>query len=378
MSCWACEQPTSVFYRVDAVPAGSCVLLSTPEAALDYPTGELRLSHCSNCGLVQNDAFDESLLDYASGYEASQSFSPTFTAFAHRLADGLIERYGLEAARILEPGCGDGDFLALMVERTGGTGLGLDPAHVPGRLPCGMDDRIEVRRELFTPNSAVTGDLIVCRHTLEHIRDLPSFMEATQRAAARTPGSVVVFEVPESYRILAGGAFWDVYYEHSTYFTPASVIDLFRRFGLHPRHVWLAFDDQYIIIEAGSDPAGRLEVPAMAGDVADVVSTFASRVAERASVWAGMIEGARRPVVWGASSKAVGFMASVPGVTHAVDINPHKHGSYLAGSGVPVIGPDDLAAIEPDLVVVMNPIYAQEIRAMLQERRVEADLVALV
>lgn len=116
----------------------------------------------------------------------------------------------------------------------------------------------------------------------------------------------------------------------------------------------------------------------MAGDVADVVSTFASRVAERASVWAGMIEGARRPVVWGASSKAVGFMASVPGVTHAVDINPHKHGSYLAGSGVPVIGPDDLAAIEPDLVVVMNPIYAQEIRAMLQERRVEADLVALV
>ena len=190
MTCWACGEPTSSFYELERVPTGSCVLLTTQVEALRYPVGDLQLSHCDSCGLVQNDAFDESLVDYTSGYEASQAFSPTFTAFADRLVDGLAGRYPLEGARVLEPGCGDGDFLALLVDRLGGTGLGIDPAHQPGRIDPPARGTVEFRPELFTPDSDVTADLIVCRHTLEHIRDVDSFMSAIAGAACGTEGSV--------------------------------------------------------------------------------------------------------------------------------------------------------------------------------------------
>ena len=377
MTCWSCGAATKTFYELAAVPSGSCVLLQSEQAAKAYPTGDLSMSHCIACGLVQNDAFDPSLVDYTSGYEASQAFSPTFVRFANRLADGLVERYGLAGASVLEPGCGDGDFLGVMVERTGGTGIGLDPAHVAGRGPLHLGDRVEFRRRRFTRDSPETADVIVCRHTLEHIKDLSEFMEATATAARRRQGAIVMFEVPESVRIFANGAFWDVYYEHSTYFSVTSLRNLFGLHGLEVLRTALEFDDQYIIIDAQASANGDSTAPRPDPAMADAAGGFADSVAAQVERWSRAIDGAGRVVVWGASSKAVGFLAAVPGATHAVDINPHKRGSFLAGSGVKVIGPDDVKAIAPDLVIVMNPIYTDEIRNMLVERGVDAEVVAL-
>ena len=47
------------------------------------------------------------------------------------------------------------------------------------------------------------------------------------------------------------------------------------------------------------------------------------------------------------------------------DINPDKQGSFVAGTGHPVVGPAEAAALDPGLVVVMNPLYLEEVRADL-------------
>ena len=54
------------------------------------------------------------------------------------------------------------------------------------------------------------------------------------------------------------------------------------------------------------------------------------------------------------------------GILGAVDINPHKQGTFLAGTGLPIISPSELKDSSPDSVIVMNPIYDEEIRADLQ------------
>jgi hypothetical protein len=51
------------------------------------------------------------------------------------------------------------------------------------------------------------------------------------------------------------------------------------------------------------------------------------------------------------------------GVIEAVvDSNPRKEGRYIAGTGQPIIAPASLAELDPAYVVVMNPLYEQEIR----------------
>jgi hypothetical protein len=85
-------------------------------------------------------------------------------------------------------------------------------------------------------------------------------------------------------------------------------------------------------------------------------------------------------VLWGASSKAVGFLSAIASndaVTAAVDINPFKQDKFLPGSGHPVMGPAALTDIKPDLVVVMNPIYVPEIAETLRGLGLNPEIRAL-
>jgi hypothetical protein len=58
-----------------------------------------------------------------------------------------------------------------------------------------------------------------------------------------------------------------------------------------------------------------------------------------------------------------------------VDVNPRKQGTFIAGTGHPVVAPEALRAIQPDVVVVMNDIYRQEIGDMLAALGIEAQVI---
>jgi hypothetical protein len=70
-------------------------------------------------------------------------------------------------------------------------------------------------------------------------------------------------------------------------------------------------------------------------------------------------------VLWGGGSKGVAFLTtlglSLDDVAYAVDINPNKTGTYMAGTGQEIVAPDFLKSYRPDVVIIMNPVYLQEI-----------------
>ena len=61
-------------------------------------------------------------------------------------------------------------------------------------------------------------------------------------------------------------------------------------------------------------------------------------------------------------------------IAYAVDINPHKHGTFMAGTGQEIVAPEFLREYRPDMVIVMNSIYCAEIRRELDRMGVEAEL----
>jgi hypothetical protein len=52
-------------------------------------------------------------------------------------------------------------------------------------------------------------------------------------------------------------------------------------------------------------------------------------------------------------------------VAAVVDLNPAKQHTFLAGTGHEIVPPDRLTAIDPDVVIVVNRVYADEVRADL-------------
>ena len=388
-ACRACGgERLELFYEQERIPVHSCRLVATREEALAFPTGALRLAFCHDCGFIENVAFDAALQDYGIAYEETQSFSPTFQAFARDLAARWVGRYGLRGATAVEIGCGKGDFLRLLREAGVERGIGIDPSASEERLGRDAGERIELLRELYEPrHAALGGEALICRHTLEHIENVADFVSLVADAA-RSNGAVVLFDLPDVLRVLREGAFWDVYYEHCSYFSAGSLARLFRRAGLEILVLERDYDDQYLVLEARAAGAKDTERPfpleEPPAQLAAEVQVFADAADAAVARWRDTLVEARRAgkrvAVWGAGSKAVAFLTTIArdgDVAVAVDVNPYKQDKYLAGTGHVVVAPERLPELRPDLVIAMNAVYVDEIRASLSALALAPEVLAV-
>jgi SAM-dependent methyltransferase len=384
MICQACGiADPEIFHDQRDVPTNSCLLLSTRDEAMNFPTGEIQLGFCTNCGFIGNLAFDASLAEYSDRYEETQAFSKRFVAFARSLAESWVEKYSLVGKHVVEIGCGKGEFLVMMAEAGIGSGSGIDPGVDPSRIDSDAVDRITWTAGLFDDAyGPLDADAVVCRHTLEHIPDVRTFVTRIRSAIGDRRDTVVLFELPDTLRVLEEAAFWDVYYEHCSYFSAGSLARLFERCGFEILDLSLAYDDQYLLLEAR--PADTIRSSAV-DDLALLekgVATFTSGFGAMVDKWqarlADIAASGGKSVIWGASSKGVSFLvAAGEHVEAAVDINPHKHGTFMAGTGHRVVSPQEVVDIAPELVVVMNPIYLDEIGSELDRLGVTAEITAV-
>lgn len=387
--CRACgAQRSRIFHEVERVPLHCCQLIESREAALEAPTGRLRLSFCEACGFIQNDAFDPALIDYSVGYEDSQTFSPRFREFSLGLVDRLIQTYDLRGRDVLEIGCGKGDFLALLCETGNIRGVGIDPSYPPGRQEIEATGRVEFLPRFYTSEDRHRHfDLLCCRHTLEHLPNVRDFVTMVGEGMVESPESVAFFEVPDVTRVVEDLAFWDLYYEHCSYFSSGSLAQLFRSCGFEVLRVTREYEDQYLLLDARRGDAQTGKSNTFEDDLerlTSAVDRFSREIPPFLESWrkrlAALNEAGKKAVLWGAGSKAVGFFSTLesgPAIEYVVDINPHKHDMHLAGSGHRIVSPAFLKDYRPDLVIVMNSIYQDEIRGNLAAMGLEPEVMAL-
>ena len=386
--CPACgADDLAVFHEHRDIPVHSCRLVDTRAEAESFPRGDLRLAVCHTCGFITNVSYDPSLQSYFESYEETQGFSPRFRVFMRELAEQWLDRYDLRGKDVLEIGSGKGEFLLTMCELGARHGVGIDPAIVPERVTGPAADRVEFIQDLYGPDYAhLTGDAVICRHTLEHIHPVADFMRIIRGSLDDRPETVVLFELPDALRVLAECAFWDIYYEHCSYFTPGSLARLFRATGFDVLAVELDYDDQYVLVEAKPATGSGQPLPIEEGpaDVTQAVSTFVAELAGIEARWRDELRATQanggRTVVWGSGSKGVSFLTTLgirDEVSHVVDINPYKHGKFMAGTGHEIVAPAALKEIKPELVIAMNPIYLEEIQHDLDDLGLDARLEAV-
>jgi SAM-dependent methyltransferase len=378
----------STFYEAENVPVHTCVMLSTHKEALNFPKAKIVLGFCKKCGFIFNIAFDSSAINYSAIYEDQQSFSSTFNVFAWNLAKRLIGKYNLVGKKVLEIGCGKGDFLALLCELGNNSGVGIDPAYIKDRVDSNTLDRLTFIPDYYSEQYAnYHGDLICCRHTLEHIPNTAEFLSSVRRAIGNRLDTIAFFEVPDVTRVLHELAFWDIYYEHCSYFSPGSLARLFRSCQFEIINLSKDFDDQYLLIEAkpvNKKPEKVYELEESVQKMSKDVNYFSIHCREKLDQWKNRLNelyaDGRRVVVWGSGSKCVSFMSTLgikDEIEYVVDINPFRHSKYLPGVGKKVMSPEILRKNKPDVVIVMNPIYYDEIRQTLDGMGLAPEVISV-
>jgi SAM-dependent methyltransferase len=378
----------SIFYESEKVPVASPVQAPNREAACELSSGQILLGFCEACGFIENVRFDPRLIDHTEPFKITQSCSPTFNVFVRDLAQRLIDSYDLHGKEIVEIGCGRGEFLFLLCELGGNHGTGIDPGEFPESANLHESGNVTIIREHFSEKHDLSSfDLVCCRHTLEHIQPVGDFLRSIRRSLAGRQDVVVFFDVPDVSRILRELAFWDITYEHCSYFTLGSLGRLFRNCGFEVLKLSKAYDGRYLLIDGR--PSDGLASGALAEEesietLAREVAYFAEHVSSNIQYWKDKIrkvlEGGQRAVIWVADTKAGVFLNTLgimDEIEFVVDINPLLHGMYVTGTGQRVVPPEFLKQYEPDVVIVMNHIYQAEVQRTLVRLEVDAEVYSV-
>ena len=378
------------FFQIKNAPIFSLVTLTSKEDALAVPKKDIQLSFCRDCGFIFNRSYDTGIDYFTMGYEDQQGFSSTFMAYLTRISEVLIEKYQLKGKKLMEIGCGKGDFINLLAELAEADGVGVDPAYVDGRQ---TNPRLTFYKEFFSEKHGQrNADFICCRHTMEHVFDPHAFLSLLRNSIPSGQKPVLFFEVPQINRILDVQAFWDIYYEHCSYFNAASFAALFRRCGFAVRDVRLDYSDQYLLLEAtpegqeqgrqGQEQVFDLEEPV--ARTAERVALFQVEINRQLGKWRQRLEAEKaaghKVVIWGGGSKSVGFLTNFSDlnlINYVVDINPNMEGNYIPGIGSQYVQPLFLKEYQPDTVIIMNGIYQNEITKTMSDMGVHPQVFSL-
>lgn len=386
MICRGCgEALTLTFLDLGASPIANDLItsqhLNSPE--IFYP---LRAMTCTECALVQlpEVALRESL--FRSDYVYFSSYSSTWLAHAKNYASLMTMRLGLGSEDlVVEVASNDGYLLQYFIEN-GIQVLGVEPASGVAEVAIakGIPTLIEFFGEEVAMHLARNAKpkLMLGNNVLAHVPNIHDFVKGFSLLIAED--GLITFEFPHILNLILHNQFDTIYHEHYSYLGVTSLTPIFESHGL-----------KIVDVEKLSTHGGSLRIfVAKMGSIWETQESVFATVAEEKvldprdrAVWTSLQERTLknkldlvgelvkckkegiRVAAYGAAAKG-NTLLNYSGIDsdlieYVVDLNPHKQGSYLPGSRIPIVDRASLNENPPDVLLILPWNIADEVRDQL-------------
>lgn len=364
------------FFHLPSVPTMDGVMEVSEEAALNAKKGTIDLRLCKTCSFINNTKHEPEKVSFKE-YDFSNDYSPIFKQFVNELSDRLIEQYDLRGKTILDLGSGDGIFLKTICEKGGNKGIGIDPGFDHSESYSDNTNISFIHDYYSAAYKHLKADLITCRLVLTILDEQVAFMRMLRKNLDDQPETVVYFEVPNALYTFKDKVIWNVIYEHNTWYTADSLAFLFELTGFEVLQVTTCWNDEFLGIEARPRPASQEPNQSRTADtqnfttiIEDFNASFQSTIENCKSKIKEIQESGIKTIAWGAGARGLSFFnlfdikSLVPFI---IDINPNRQGKYLPGGGQKIVEPNFAITYQPDLIIITNPTYEEEIKAHVHE-----------
>jgi SAM-dependent methyltransferase len=337
-----------------------------------YP---LQVFVCERCFLVQLEEF-ENPEEIFSDYAYFSSYSETWLQHVQDYALKMLERFGLgRESKVIEIASNDGYLLRNFVD-AGVPVLGIEPARNVAEAAAKRGIPTLVRffgtalgRELA--EEGIQADLLAGNNVLAHVPDLNDFVAGMKLLLK--PTGVITMEFPHLLRLMEERQFDTIYHEHFSYFSFSAVERVFAHHGI------TLFDVEELSTHGGSLRIYGRHTEASSSTVDPCVDELRARekrlgfdtlehyLGFNREIWKIKRDLLRFLIQAKAECKTVvGYGAPAKGNTllnycgigrdfidFTVDRNPHKQGTYLPGTHIPIYDPEQIREQRPDYVLIL-------------------------
>lgn len=338
-------------------------LRNMPAAAQKFPTPEtldqdkgitMNVRQCSACGLVQ---LDSDPVPYYREVIRASAYSAEMKKFRQEQFASWVKKYRLQEKKVLEPGCGKGEYLDLMseyVHHCFGTEYSSESVQTCREKGLKVQNVYFEKGDEFLENGPFDAFFIL--NWLEHIPNLSLFLKIL--ANNLISGATGLIEVPNYDMIKQNGLLTEFTVEHLYYFTKSTLERTLAAHGfdvLDCRTVW----DNYII---SAEVEKRKE---------DDPNQFASLQKKIEMEVYGFLARHPKTIIWGAGHQSLMVMAML-GLTqneipYVIDSAPAKQGKLTFVSHIPIVDPSYLRSDPPGAILIMCAGYSDEVVRSLQK-----------
>lgn len=387
MNCRHCRQPLQhVFLDLGFAPPSNAYLslddLKRPETY--FP---LKLYVCEHCWLVQTEDYATADALFSADYAYFSSVSSSWLAHAKCYSDMITQRLSLDSnSFVIEVASNDGYLLRNFVE-AGIPCMGIEPTDSTAVAAERLG--VPVMREFFGESLAKRlesegrqADLIAGNNVYAHVPNINDFTKGLK--VALRAGGTITLEFPHLMRLLEFTQFDTVYHEHYSYLSLYSACQAFEDAGLR------IFDVEELSTHGGSiriygshmediRPTTEAVRSLLAQEEARGMRTLkpylefqqhAERIKDDMLTF--LINQKRQGksvVAYGAAAKGctlLNFSGIKPDLLPCVfDAAPSKQGKFLPGTHIPIIPPNIIRELKPDVVVILPWNISEEVQQQL-------------
>jgi SAM-dependent methyltransferase len=314
---------------------------------------QLEVFQCSGCGLVQ---IGNKPVSYYKEVIRAAGVSAKMKDFRRRQLLGFIKKFSLKGKKIIEIGCGSGEYLSII------NGLGVTAYGVEHSVEAVRSCRKKGLRvfKSFAAGSARLPqgpfDAFLMFSFLEHLPE-PNLALRGIFNNLKEEG-VGIVEVPNFDMIARTGLFSEFMTDHQIYFTQDTIRLALSINGfevLQCREIWDGYIISCIVRKKNK-------------------SDFSFFLGRQKKVCAGInrclvaLRG-KRVAVWGAGHQALAVI-SLAGLSdkikYVVDSAPFKQGRFTPASHIPIVHPSRLKIDPVDAVIVMAAAYSKEVAGIIK------------
>ena len=363
--CGASLRNSQIIFSCDNMPASAQDIPTKEELENDHGIS-LNLVQCKCCGLVQ--VTGEPVHYYKKVIRAGGG-SVTMITLRNRQYTDFVNKFNLQGKKILEVGCGQGEFLRIWKNYdVRAVGIEFDQEAVNKARAEGLEVYKAFAENAETELPEAPFDAFVQFNFLEHQPHPNAMLQCIYHNLTEDGFGLVT--VPSLEYILQNG-YYELIKDHIAYYSKETLEFLFQKNGFE-------------IIDSCIINKDTLSVTVKKRKIKDTTcwekscENLKKELHEYVDSYTAK---GKKVAVWGASHQGFTLISSLGlsnKISYIIDSAPFKQGKYSPASHIPIVDRKHYFEEPVDSVVIMAPGYTDEIAAIIKkELRADLDIRAI-